>query len=375
MSLALCFCLLMLTRHTQFSIFQIILLPLVLLIILAAFDYQNLDKFIFTILIYCLGSLLIGAVNGYDFTDMARFFSIIVLSTVALKIRSFRISENLVFAPLVVQCVLIIGISVSLGALQDEGLARLARSTVIENNWGDIYSFNGIYYKTQLIGNALIPFLFIFLLFKGEKTTYQKLMMIIVSMGLIAAGNLSYLIASGVALAVKFKQKLKTPLGVFAVIVLILISSLIVGENNEILTRKFDGDDSSMGVRFDQISTAYDSFAENPYKLLIGAGLGARFPDGKQRNYSENLYIEIQSLYIFYQIGFVGFLLYVLTLIYFLRKRLSSEGRTIFWLYILASLSNPYIFDLNQILVALILSNTHARSQKVVVHAKPLHPA
>jgi hypothetical protein len=134
-----------------------------------------------------------------------------------------------------------------------------------------------------------------------------------------------------------------------------LLLFAVWGVVDEAISDKFDGSDSSMGVRFDQLDAAGREVGDAPLKLVFGTGLGARFPDGQQRNYSQDRYIEMQWLYLALQLGLLGLLLYATTLWLSARAFLEPEGRSIFWLYMLAGCTNPYILDSNQIIATIIL--------------------
>jgi hypothetical protein len=132
---------------------------------------------------------------------------------------------------------------------------------------------------------------------------------------------------------------------------------------NDVLERKFDGGDSSMGVRFDQLDVASNLWSQSPARFLLGAGLGANFPDGHERNYSEYQYIELQSLYLLVQLGVLGMAIYLATLTISTHRFLNKDGRWIFWLYMLSGATNPYILDTNQIIATILLICFYPRSE------------
>jgi O-antigen ligase len=139
--------------------------------------------------------------------------------------------------------------------------------------------------------------------------------------------------------------------------VLLVCIGIAFGWNatNEMMQRKFEGSDSSMGVRFDQIDAAVNLWSDSPGSFVFGTGLGSGFPDGRERNYSEFQYIELQSLYLFVQLGLIGMLLYLATLVVNVRHLLDPDGRRIFWLYMLSGCTNPTILDTNQIIATMLL--------------------
>jgi O-antigen ligase len=145
---------------------------------------------------------------------------------------------------------------------------------------------------------------------------------------------------------------------------LVSVAGLFVsGTVDDIIENKFDGSDSSMGVRFDQIDVLVDAFAQSPVQTLLGHGIGARYPNGKQRDYSESQYIELQVLYVTYQLGLVGMALVFGAIAYVLQRRMTPAGQGIFWMYVISGITNPYILDTNQMVATMLLLSTHARAR------------
>jgi len=135
------------------------------------------------------------------------------------------------------------------------------------------------------------------------------------------------------------------------------------GAVEDIVENKFDGSDSSMGVRFDQIDVLVDAFADSPVQALLGHGIGARYPNGKQRNYSESQYIELQVLYVTYQLGLAGITLAFGAIAYMLHRKMTPAGQGIFWMYVVSGITNPYILDTNQMVATMLLLSTFARAR------------
>jgi hypothetical protein len=231
------------------------------------------------------------------------------------------------------------------------------RATALSSGWGDVYSFDGLYYRVQLVGNALLPLLFMIALWRIDRGPAYRWVAVISLVALLAAGNLTYLLTAAIAAGIRFRAVLSRPGWGRWVIGLLIACGCIYGATaiQEAVERKFDGTDSSMGVRFDQIDAALEQAGDSPVTLLLGAGLGAPFPDGRERDYSRYQYIELQTLYLLYQLGIVGMLVYTTTLISLTRRAMSRTARTIFWLYVLSGITNPYLLDSNQIAATLLL--------------------
>ncbi|WP_298231555.1 hypothetical protein [uncultured Azohydromonas sp.] len=356
-SLALGVATLLLTRHSQLPGLGGLVAPWALLILVLTLGRSTTMLALMPLLAYGSASVIGSALAGRDVADAMRFFIVLLATILAFNVRPRTISQPWALAPVALQCVLITALSVGLGVMQDPLVAGTVREMAIENAWGDVYSFDGIYYRVQVIGNALIPLLFMVCLWERKKRFFHKAGLLVSALGLVAAGNLTYFIVAALALALRYRSLLARQwLLLFLLIPLMAVSAIIFsGDAQEIIDRKFEGSDSSMGVRFDQVDAAQRSFENSPASLVFGAGLGARFPDGKERNYSEFLYIELQALYVTYQIGILGMLLYMLTVAWCVRRRLNMEGRSIFWLYMLSGITNPYILDTNQIVMTMLL--------------------
>jgi hypothetical protein len=317
------------------------------------------------ILIYGLASVLASLSAGREAAAAFRFFTITLATLFAFHIKPRPIAVPLALLPVTVQALLITAISIGLTALQDPAVDTAVRGYAQGTNWGDIYSFDGLYYRVQVVGNALVPLLFMISIWRWHVGVTYKGLAVVSALGLAAAGNLTYFIVAVVAVMLAHGWRLRRSAGarVGFVLTAALVAIASWGTVDDVVSNKFEGSDSSMGVRFDQLIAAERSIRDDPGKLLFGSGLGARFPDGQQRNYSEENYIEMQWLHLALQLGVVGSLLYGATLWLSVRLLLSSSGRQIFWLYMLAGCTNPYILDTNQIIATVILVATFPRSR------------
>lgn len=360
-SVGLTFCLFvatfLLTRHTQIPALSGLAAPWALLMVLLWLRWQPALGMLLPVLAYGGCSMMLIMVAARDPANATRFFVIIAGTLLAFHIRPTRISAPWALLPVAAQALIIASVSASLTMMQDLGSAAAARAMVLDAYWGDIYSFDGFYYRVQLIGNALIPLMFLIGLWRWRHGRFYRAIAVLSFMGLIAAGNLTYWLVGGLAVLMRLDRDTIRRPAVRALLFAAIATGLVLawGNLNELLGLKFDGSDSSMGVRFDQIDAAATQLTQAPLQLLFGAGVGAPFPDGRERNYSEFQYIELQSLYLFLQLGLIGMTLYLGTLAASARRFLNADGRKIFWLYVLTGISNPYILDTNQIVTTVLL--------------------
>jgi len=359
----------LLTRQTQIPALSGLAAPWALLVTITYLRASPALGMIAPIAAYVSLSLLTSLALGVDSGNALRFYVITLGTLLAFYIKPRRISAPLALLPLVLQAIVVAGISLWIS--QDDELAIAARILAREANLGDIYTVNGIYYRVQLIGNALLPLLFLVSLWKYREGRFYRWATWLSLLGVIAAGNLTYMLVVGLAAFIRLGAKLRKSVGAWLLVGAVLIASVVAGWSDieEVVERKFEGSDSSMGVRFDQVDVLATAWGDSPATFLVGAGLGAPYPDGKERNYSEYQYIEVQALYMTYQLGVVGILLYLGSLAALVHRFLDPAGRTIFWLYLLSGCTNPTVLDTNQIVTAMLLVCLFPRRTQ----AEPMH--
>lgn len=303
-------------------------------------------------LFFMLLNFLIGAVIWGDVINSFRFFVIVIATILAFQVKEKSPPLKIILGVGGIQAVVVISIGFYLMMVGDAIFANDLRSFVLINNLGDIYSFDGVYYRVQLVGNALIPFLFMVSYQNRAKSFFYKFFSILYFLAIIFCGNLTFFIVIFIYIFIELDRFEK----MFFATCCACISPFLMAHLYEIISMKFDGGASSMGIRFDQICAIENRFSENPLTFITGWGFGARIPDGVFNNYSSSLYIELQSLFIFFQIGLFGSLLYIANVIYYVRKVLSRGNALIFFMYLVYSSTNPYMFDTTHFLVVLLLT-------------------
>lgn len=360
-------CTFLLTRHTQIGGLTGLLAPAVLATSLIGARVRADSLLLLPAGLYAAASVAFASMRGVEAADAFRFFAIICGTLLATQWGSHRIKLGWVLLPVGAQAIGITLLSIYLGVAQDTELALGTRALVVDANWGDIYTLNGWYYRVQLIGNALIPLAFMICMQRWNAKRGHLVPIVVFGVGVIAAGNLTYSIVCGAYAAYILAWRSRGTRALLVLALFGLASALLATDTiNDILTNKFDGSDSSMGVRFDQVDVLADAFAESPASSLLGHGLGSRYPDGKQRDYSQFQYIELQILYVTYQIGIVGVVLLFGTIAIALNLNMSRDGRLIFWAYVLCGISNPYVLDTNQMVATMLLLSTFTRQVRVL---------
>jgi hypothetical protein len=357
MSVGLFVATLLLTRQTQVPELNGLGAPWALLLVFAYLHWRPAILSLAPMILYVLSSAVVSLMLGSDPASVLRFSVITCGTLLAFHIRPVPISVPWGLLPLAAQVALLIGISLWLTVSQSDELATAARGFALESGWGDIYSFDGIYYRVQVIGNALLPLLFLISLWRYTERRLYRFMTVFSLLGLLAAGNLTYELAAGIGLLMRtWRLILGSAIGRVITAVVLAVAIVFAGnEANELFDRKFDGSDSSMGIRFDQIHVAQEAWSRSPINFMVGTGIGSSFPDGRERNYSEFQYIELQSLYLLVQLGQIGMLIYLATLAFSAHRFLNRDGRRVFWLYVFSGCTNPTILDANQIVATLLL--------------------
>lgn len=229
-------------------------------------------------------------------------------------------------------------------------------------NWGDVYTYNGFYYRIQIPGNALLV---VALMMHNEWNLFKKkyLINIFLLTGIILAGNFAYLISVLLYAIYKFfslkNYKNINRFLVSLVIILFFIVSLspvIFNYVNEVLSMK-QGD--SLAARDDQFFLLLQDMHENYFTQILGKGLGNTIDVVTAfRDYTGDVYYELQSVYIYNQLGILFFGLFVIYNLWIAHRvwgQQYAEMMVLYSIYIIYASTNPYIFDTNHFVVIILL--------------------
>jgi len=216
------------------------------------------------------------------------------------------------------------------------------------NDWGDVYTYNGVVWKIQLKGNALLPFAF----FISMIYYHSKLRFIMATIFLIAtliAGNFAFIL--GVILFVGLYYMYSKRWTVQKIVLngllgIILLSIVSVPGYDYFFDVVKSKSVQSNPTRIDQFEVLINDMNEDMITLLMGQGLGNTVNKKTQwRNYTGAFYYELQAFYILNQVGipFFGFFIIINMLFawYFIKYKLLliSYGSYIFYAFF-----NPYFF-------------------------------
>ena len=105
-------------------------------------------------------------------------------------------------------------------------------------------------------------------------------------------------------------------------------------------------------IRFDQARVLLDT------NWLFGKGVGNSIKANTSFvSYNGNMYFELQTLYIFNQIGIIGLLsFYILTFAPLIRKN-NAEKVIAYIAFLAYTFWNPYCFDSNHIIALILIQN------------------
>ena len=225
--------------------------------------------------------------------------------------------------------------------------------------------------------NNYLPFFLTFL--KDYTFKHRRTLQIILFISSIIAGNFAYLIAIFVFFVLWYlfnnlrKRKLINRIIIFSFIFALSIGS-VIEYTQEILDRKSD---YSLGTRNDQVDVLIRDVQNDVFTLLLGKGLGNNVMKKTSfRDYTDNLYFEIQAMYFFNQLGLINSLIFISFLLFLAIKKIFYKDLLFMYLcYIVYATTNPYILDTTQIVVILILiSISNERKQKNRLYNSAIQP-
>lgn len=306
--------------------------------------------------------------SGNDPVLISRFYIILALIIVSYYAAIKSISYINIFIFLAVtQAFVIIGLEAFMFLNFRFSDYSAIRNYFIDNQFGDIYTYNGFFYHIQIKGNALLLFSYMISFYLYNKTNNKLYLLssMFLALAVLFCGNLAFYITFLIhAFIFLFLRKAKTynQLLLKVFIFLITFGVFISYSGMEYLVKayelKFQGANfSSMGTRFDQFNVLIDDLFENVLTALVGQGLGNIINvQTAVRNYSDYIYYELQAVYFLNQLGVLLFLLFVIINVILTLKFIKPiELRIVYMLYILYALVNPYMLDTNHVVVVFIL--------------------
>ncbi|WP_167351909.1 O-antigen polymerase [Vibrio natriegens] len=307
-----------------------------------------------------------------------RFSILIFLINLPLLVSKLTKSNYYVYFRYVylIQVLVVISFEIALAFFLSNNEYSFLRHYVINNGWGDVYSYEGFFFRIQLLGNALIPFLFFlsYYHYRSKNNENKSIIFVLFSfIGAVFCGNLTFFIAMFLFVfsyeVVTLKRKLYViqKYKVYFFSTVFLLSPIFLNYIFSMVLLKTDGDTSSMGMRYDQFNVLISDLNLNYLTLLFGNGLGHTLSVVSLRDYTGDIYYELQSVYFLNQLGFINALLFFgLHLFLFFYRVKNVKLRLVYLFYLLYSSTNPYFLDTTQI-VALIIIISLSDKEKIQI--------
>jgi hypothetical protein len=332
------------------------IVPFILLFIASEYNNIKIKKDYYYIFIYSLFFIYLGLecfnsiYNGTEITRIIRFLEILSIIPICLIINDdkFSLEINILFILAIVKCLILIGVGVF---IIKAGSSKIIRNWVRLHNVGDVFLAKRYRPKIQTLGNGLLPFIFMAYYSKYKKINIAS---IILFLGIIVAGNFAYILGIviffilQVYLLLVSKKNSKGYITPFMVLFIILILPFAYKFIN-IAREEKSG--LSNAVRIEQAKLLSNT------NYFIGNGLGKDIEESDNfRNYNGVMYFELQTLYIFNQIGIIGLLLFYLITIWKFYT-ISKLKLMLFFIYLFYSFWNPYCFDTTEMIVIISLIN------------------
>ena len=334
------------------------------LLLFLATEYKNIYilkisgwKEIYAVYIcFLIVSLAKAFLGGNKIEEMIRFFLILLLIPIASIIFEKRFEKNWkIFKVLIfIKALSIIAIWIIVFIKQEfHGF----REWAFNLHAGDIYIFDWINIgslqfgipRVQLRGNTLFVMAFIIEIMREQKLTSLGIVSLLAG---LAAGNQAFIL--GYALfflylfILKIKQLIKKKNALMLIVLFILaICILVFFMQYVVYTLNMKSGNSNL-VRAVQACVLLEA---NP---IVGEGLGNIVQiDGREAS----RYFELQTLYIYNQIGMIGILLfYLLTFAPYITEK-NMQKAAIYCIYLAYTFWNPYCFDSTHVIAILLNGN------------------
>jgi len=253
-------------------------------------------------------------------------------------------------------------------SINDVTFYNFIRQTATSNGWGDIYTLNNLYYNIQIKGNALLPVAFMVTFLNNIDIKRILLIRLLLLIAVFFSGNFAYLVAISIFLLFFSIYRINTffklyKWGMYLTLFFLMSSFPIYKYINNTLTEKKD---DSIYERYQQSELLLNELKKNPITFLMGLGQGATLDKSTStRDYKDLTYFELQIIYFFYQLGLIMFFIFLF--LYFYLAFISFTDKyliLIYSCYIIYSLTNPYIFDTNNIIVIILLNSLQFKYPK-----------
>ena len=299
--------------------------------------------------------------HGNEMNRIIRFLEILAFIPFCLfiKEKQFKIHYKVLLVFAFIKSLILIGIAAYVLKM---GSHQIVRNYVHSIQGGDVYLASAYRPKIQLQGNGLLPF--VFMLYNAEKIR-KNIISIVLFLGIIVAGNFAFILCLGLFVLYALYKLIcskKNTYGLITPIILFFFLLCIPSVFKYIDKTRQDKSDFSNAIRVEQATFLTDT------NYFVGKGLGNNVRGkGVFRIYENGTYFELQTLYIFNQIGILGLALFYLVLLYWIGKK-SKDKLILFLIYLFYTFWNPYCFDTTEMMAIIVLLNLP--SNRLVIHKK-----
>ncbi len=358
---------LFLTRQVPFNSYSFIMN--ISLILFFIFNYRyiliniNKDKILKQLFFLTIGiSLLMIFYSLYLENEpslIIRFYLIIVFIFLAYFVKPDKKYINIFIFFIGIQALFLICFEIYLMANFSIDTYYPIRHFFLNNNWGDVYTYNGIIWKIQLKGNALLPFAFFISMvyYKGFK---RSLIAGLFFVATLLAGNFAYILGIILFLGLYYIYSKRWTIqkivlnGFIGIILTIVLFNPTYNYFSNVVEQKSGYSNST---RIDQTNVLVENMNKNLVTILFGQGLGNTVDVKTEwRDYSGAIYYELQAFYIMNQLGILFFTFFILINIllayYMFKYKLLF---IVYASYIFYALFNPYFLDTSHIVAIIIL--------------------
>lgn len=325
--------------------------------IFSIFKYPKIGLLYMAVFSFCCLNLLYSVSSGTDLSSAFRFFLIVVLLPLCplFITKESRFLYKIFSVLSVSKAIMLIVISLLIiiaGSYSEMRLwARL-------NNYGDVYFAYQFIPRVQLKGNALLLIAFMISFCKTRKfNVYNSILLI----GIFCAGNFAFLLGLGIFFVWMYIRSLKySTIGMKKIFIggTLFLVALGFFSYASLEANSKSGDFGSNGLRLIQYEILTDT------NVLYGRGLGSVVLGASRLGRSiDEQYYELQTLYIYYQVGAMCLIALYILILYVMKKSCNSDGFIIFLIYLIYSFFNPYCFDTTQIITMMLLSFEFSRNK------------
>jgi hypothetical protein len=319
--------------------------------------YKKQEIFVLILISFFVAHFFYSILLSNELSNVFRFLLIFIFLSISYYIVLPKKTLNVFLYLSIVQALLISIFSLILFLFFSVDNYLPIRAFFLERGWGDVYTFNGWFYKVQVKGNALLPVAFFITFFYeiGNKRLVRTILLI----GCLFAGNTAYLISIIGFIGVYFLKtnSIQSLFNRVLLIILFVALTFIPVYNFYIKETIEQKSDSSLPARVEQVNLLMDDLSENNTYLLLGRGIGHTIEKiTPSRDYRGNIYFELQTFYVLNQLGLFGFIMFLFYNVYMSIRLYSKWLILIYVSYIIYAFTNPYIFDTNHIVVILLLN-------------------